>query len=114
MNCILQRTDHSGIIYMNLNDKFPDKSPQTASRLIDGEAVIVVPEHDEVKVLNEAGSRIWDLLDGTKDVVQLSKVISDEFDVSLDNAVDDMNEFIDELYEKNMIVLLEKPKDNSQ
>lgn len=83
----------------------PDKSPETASRLIDNEAVIIVIKENEVNVLNEVGSRVWDLIDGKKDVKQIASVISDEFNVSFDEAIKDTEMFIDELSRKNMVIL---------
>ena len=99
---------------MELKDKYPDKSPLTASRLMDGEAVVIMPQDNEVKILNEAGSRIWELLDGRQDISQISRVISDEFGVSCDKALEDIIGFIDELYQKKMVVLLDRPKSNDQ
>ncbi|MCK5139364.1 MAG: PqqD family protein [Thermodesulfovibrionia bacterium] len=99
---------------MELKDKYPDKSPLTASRLMDGEAVVIMPQDNEVKILNEAGSRIWELLDGRQDISQISRVISDEFEVSCDKALEDIIGFIDELYQKKMVVLLDRPKSNDQ
>lgn len=99
---------------MNLNDKYLDKSPQTASRIIDGEAVIIIPQEDNVKVLNGVGSRIWELLNGTRDVKQISSEISNEFDISHDEAFKDITEFVNELYQKNMVVVLNSPGENEE
>ncbi len=98
---------------MNLNNKYLDRSPQTASRIIEGEAVIIVPREDKVKVLNGIGSRIWELLNGTRDIEQITSEITSEFDVPHDEALKDIMEFINELYQKNMVVLLNSPKDNN-
>ena len=95
---------------MDLKGKYIDKSPWTASRLMDGEAVIIIPQDNEVKILNEVGSRIWEILDGSCDIKQISDMISDEFEVSRDKALKDIMEFINELYQKKMVVLLEEPK----
>ena len=46
---------------MAIEEKIPTKSSQTASRIIDGEAVIVLLKKSKVHVLNEVGSRIWEL-----------------------------------------------------
>jgi hypothetical protein len=99
---------------MDLKGKYPDKSPMTASRIMDGEAVIIMPQDNEVKILNEVGSRIWDVLDGSQDIDQIISVISDEFDVTRDKALQDITEFIRELYQKNMVVLLDRPKEKEQ
>ena len=99
---------------MDLKNKYPDKAPQTASRLIDGEAVIVVPQKDEVKVLNEVGSIVWELLDGRNTIGQMAKVISEEFEISPENAEKDIVDFLCDLYEKDMVILLDEPRDEDQ
>jgi hypothetical protein len=89
---------------MSSHKKYPRKSPQTASRVIDGEAVIIVPQDNEVKVLNEVGSRIWELLDGRRDISQLTDAIAAEFDVSYTETLEDITRFIEELEGKHMII----------
>jgi hypothetical protein len=99
---------------MSLHNQYPLKSPQTASRVIDGEAVIITPQNNEVKVLNEVGSRIWDLLDGNLDMKEVSSVISDEFEVSFDQALEDTTEFIDDLHRQKMVLLHDSPTGNDE
>lgn len=90
---------------MSLHNKYPLKSPQTASRVIDGEAVIILPQENEVKVLNKVGSRIWELLDGKKSINQLAVDIAGEFDVPFETTLQDITLFIEELDTKRMIIL---------
>ena len=90
---------------MSLHSKYALKSHETASRVIDGEAVIITPQNNEVKVLNEVGSRIWELLDGTRNIDQLAAVIAEEFDVTIETALQDITLFIEELDSRNMIIL---------
>jgi hypothetical protein len=99
---------------MSLHNQYPLKSSQTASRIIEGEAVIITPQNNEVKVLNEVGSRIWDLLDGRLDMKEVSSVISDEFEVSFDQALEDTTEFIDELLQRKMVLLHNSPTGNGE
>jgi len=95
---------------MDLIDKYPDKSSHTASRLVDKEAVIIIPKDNEVRVLNEVGSRIWKLFDGSRNIRQIATVISDEFEVGYDKTLEDVVEFIDELCQRKMVVLKENQK----
>jgi hypothetical protein len=78
----------------NWLDTQPTKHPRTASRLVDGEAVVVLPEENVVKVLNVVGSRIWDLADGTRTVREIAQTIHQEFDVDLAQAEQDVIEFV--------------------
>ena len=90
---------------MDISLKCPKKSEDTASRIIDGEAVIVTPQKGVVTVLNETGSGIWQLLDGENTVEDIINTISSEFNVSREEAEKDTLCFIEELIEKDMVVL---------
>ena len=93
---------------MKLTERYPAFHPQVAARIIDGEAVIVLPESSQVNVLNEVGSRIWELIDGTRSVGEIAEVIVAEYDVTTEQAEQDVNEFIQELVENKMLVLADE------
>jgi len=87
------------------------RDPQTASRVIAGEAVVLTPRNGRILTLNETGSRIWDLLaDGpsAKDIVDR---LVQEFEVTPDEARRDAEAFFDELVSRDMVTL-EEPRDN--
>ena len=93
---------------MEVTEKYPVLHPQVAARIIEGEAVIVLPESGQVTVLNEVGSRIWELIDGTRSVGEITKMIVAEYDVTAEQAERDVNEFIQELVENEMLVLADE------
>lgn len=84
---------------------YPTRSDKTAWRTIDEEAVIVIPEESQVKVLNATGSRIWELCDGTRSVFAIIQQITDEFSVKPQDAQDDVTEFVGELAGKGLLLL---------
>ncbi|MHC4627085.1 MAG: PqqD family protein [Planctomycetota bacterium] len=90
---------------MDISVKWPKRSEDTASRVVDGEAVIVIPQKGVVTVLNETGSGIWQLLDGRNSIEDITNIISSEFDVPREQAEKDTLGFIEELIEKEMVVL---------
>ena len=90
---------------MKLAKKYPVLHPQVATRIIDGEAVIVLPESSQVNVLNEVGSRIWEFIDGTRSVGEITEAIVAEYEVSTEQAERDVDEFIQELVDSKMLVL---------
>ncbi len=93
---------------MKLSEKYPVLHPQVAARIIDSEAVIVLPESGEVNVLNEVGSRIWELIDGAHSVGEIAEIIVAEYDVTAEQAERDVEEFIQELVETKMLVLADE------
>ena len=89
---------------MNWLDARPDKHPRTASRLVDGEAVIILPEEGVVRMLNQVGSRIWDLADGTRPVRDIAETIYGEFEVEREQARKEVVEFVQEMVEGELLV----------
>ncbi len=81
----------------------PRISENMASRMIDHEAVIVTPQEGLVRMLNDVGSCVWPLIDGKHTINDISEIITQEFDVSLDQAQRDVVIFFEELQEKGMV-----------
>jgi hypothetical protein len=89
--------------------KYPVLHPQVATRIVEGEALIVLADSGQVNVLNPVGTRMWELMDGTRSVQQIADTICDEFDVAEDEAKRDLEEFVQQLIESNAIVLQDQP-----
>jgi hypothetical protein len=80
----------------------PAKAPQTASRLIAGEAVILSLDTKVLRGLNAVGSRVWDLIDGTRSVDDIVDVIVAEFDVARPVAAADVEAFVGQLVDRGL------------
>ncbi len=80
------------------------RHPDVAHRIIDGQAVIVVPSTQSMHTLNEVGSFIWQACDG-KTEAQLVAAIVAEFEVDEPTARADLATFATELLEKKMLVV---------
>jgi hypothetical protein len=74
-------------------------------RMVDGEAVIVEPQNGLVNVINEAGSRIWELIDNKRSASQIADIISSEYEISAKIALEDTIAFLDEMAEKGLVKL---------
>jgi len=79
------------------------KSPDAASRTYDGQATIVLPSRDEVKVLNEIGSRVWDAIDGRRTLAQILESLLEEYDIPREQAERDVLDFVGELRTQGMV-----------
>jgi coenzyme PQQ biosynthesis protein PqqD len=84
-------------------DAYPIPNPAVQGRRLDNEAVLVLPERGEVKVLNEVGALIWQLADGTRTVAEIVTSVCAEYQVSQTQAEADVLEFIDELQAKAIL-----------
>lgn len=82
----------------------PRHSPRIAARVVEGVALVIVLEQQEVHRLDPVGSRIWELCDG-RSVGEICDVVVFEFDVERSEALDDLRGFLHELAAKGAIVL---------
>jgi len=88
-------------------DKIPIPSPTVVGRIVNDEAVLVIPVKGQVKVLNEVGARIWSLIDGSRTVWEIKTIIETEYSVSAEDALKDTSIFINQLAEREIIIFSE-------
>ena len=79
------------------------KAPTTASRVIEGEAVILSLDTKVLRGLNPVGSRVWELIDGQRSVEEIAGLIVNEFDVEGTQAAQDVRGFVQELLDKGLV-----------
>ena len=87
----------------------PTNQSGVVGRIVDNEAVLVLPEKGKIKVLNEVGARIWSLVDGKRSIGQIAAAICDEYQVDLPVAEADSLAFIAELAERGVVTVAPKP-----
>ncbi len=91
------------------SDAYPVPHPQVAARILDGEAVIILGETSEVVVLNEVGSRIWDLADGRRSLADISRQVAAEFEAEPGQIEADIHRFVHSLIQDKMVTLSSTP-----
>jgi len=79
------------------------RNPNAAYRVYDGKATIVLPEHAAVHVLNEVGSFVWDRLDGQRTLATIVDEVAATYEVSPDQAHQDVAAFVAALLEQKMV-----------
>jgi hypothetical protein len=84
-------------------DSVPVREHGIVGQVVDNEAVLVLPEKGEIKVLNEVGARIWELLDGMRSIREIAAALHAEYDVALAQAEGDTLDFITELASRQMV-----------
>ena len=80
------------------------KDSSIVSRVVEDEVILVpirqsVGDLESIYTLNEVGARIWDLIDGKKNVKQIAGQIVQEFDVSSKQSKEDALNFVHQLQE---------------
>ncbi len=86
-------------------DSYPAPAEHVRGRRLEHEAVVVLPEKGQVKVLNEVGAQIWALADGSRSVREIIAAVCREYDVPSAMAEVDTLKFLAELQQKGLIVI---------
>jgi hypothetical protein len=86
-------------------DSCPIPNPNVIGQMVEGEAVLVLPEKGKVKVLNPVGARVWSLADGHRNIRSIASLICAEFLVEPKQAEADVLAFITELVDKDIFYL---------
>lgn len=81
------------------------QAERTASRTIGGKAVVVVIDANELHTLNEVGSRVWELAQGTS-LADIAETIASEYEVEPDVAMADVRTFARQLLGKGMLEIV--------
>jgi hypothetical protein len=72
------------------------QSERTASRVVDGKAIVITIDQNELHVLNPVGTRVWELLDG-RPLHSIIDQIVHEFDVERPQAAQEVCSFAERL-----------------
>ncbi|MFN3966405.1 MAG: PqqD family protein [Endomicrobiia bacterium] len=74
-----------------------------AWRIIDGTACIVTVKDSRLHILNEIGTRIWQVIEKGIEFEDLIEKILQEYEVGPEKLKQDIKEFLDELNSKGLI-----------
>jgi hypothetical protein len=91
-------------------ESYPIPVPGVVGRVVEDEAVLVLPERGQVKVLNEIGARIWELANGQRPVSEIAALICKEYEVDLEVAAADALEFLADLESRGVVTVSDKPE----
>jgi len=83
------------------------RNPELVSTDVDGEKVMMSVENGEYFGLDPVGSRIWELIENPIRIESLINLLLEEFDVSREQCENDSFEFLNELLEKNLLVVID-------
>jgi coenzyme PQQ synthesis protein D (PqqD) len=88
--------------------QYTDDTRSFVTRQIAGETLIMpvasrVADLESIYVLNEVGSRIWQLVGSPTTADRIAQVVAREFDVSAERAAEDVAEFLGALDARGLI-----------
>ena len=84
-------------------NNYPVIHPELTWRLLDGEAVIVSPTSGEIRVLNQVGAEIWQLLVDGSAVGKIEAALIDQHNLSPEQAHADVSAFLEDLLSCGLI-----------
>jgi Coenzyme PQQ synthesis protein D (PqqD) len=95
---------------MPTSERYLAKSRDIAARTLGDETIIMSTLDSTIFMLNPTGTAIWNAADGN---TPLSRIIEErvcaEFDVPIDQASTDAQQFVDELAEHGILVVSDQP-----
>jgi pyrroloquinoline quinone biosynthesis protein D len=84
-------------------ERIPVKTKDTAHRQLADEALVVNFRSSFFYSFNPVGAQIWERCDGQHSVAQIAAELAEEYDVTLEEATRDCQEFIDGLAAEGLL-----------
>lgn len=81
------------------------RNPKLIANQMDGEIVMMSIDNGEYYGLDEVGSRIWDLMQEPVSISKLVDQLISEFDVTPDECLQDILSFLDELLNRDLVLV---------
>lgn len=90
---------------ITLHDRVRRRSDVIADTVGD-EAVLVTPSQARVRMLNETGSRLWALADGSLTLQAMADALATEYEVAPEQAAADALAFVRELLAAGLVEIV--------
>ena len=88
----------------------PVRNPASSSRTIDGQAVIAISEMAQIHILNDVGTRVWNLIDGARTVSEITELVKRQlaeegYEGVSSEVSSDIEQFFEAMAAKGMVTL---------
>ena len=97
------------------------KNPKVLTRIIDSNAVAIFLSDDyddslrrEVYIFNKTGTKIWELIDGKNNIVDIAEKIYSEYELPLEHANKCVKEMVDRLAKAMLINISAEERKNEK
>ncbi|MHB9111505.1 MAG: PqqD family protein [Thermoleophilia bacterium] len=78
------------------------------------DAVLLHAQRGDYYSLNKVGARLWVLTDGCKTIEELARLITEEFDISKEQAESDIIELAEQLEKEGLVTVVETPQSSQE
>jgi hypothetical protein len=92
---------------LSLDSQVAKDSDQVIDRVVDGEALLIHLHSGRYFSLNSVGTRVWECLDGSRSIKDLTAVVVSEYEVSEERAQADVLDLIGALLDENLAVVVQ-------
>lgn len=84
--------------------KIPNRKNTLAFNKLQNDTIIIdFSAEKQFHQVNEVGSLIWELCDGHHTLEKIAEIIHDQYDISLSDALKDVNHFISQLEQNDLL-----------
>ena len=81
------------------------RNPQTAGRVIDGQAFIVTPDDNKLHTLNGAATQLWQLAASAISIDDAVAALTREYEVDRETAQHDAEACLDDMVARQILVV---------
>lgn len=82
---------------------------ETQTDIVDGEAILIHPASQRVRMLNAAGTLVWTASDGRRSLAEIATLLSQTYQIDLTDAERDVLVFADSLIAAGLATLVAPP-----
>lgn len=79
-------------------------NPSLADQTLGGKSVLLDYDSRRILGLNTTGSRIWNLLDGTRSLDDVCRLLAEEHELPLEEVISDVEPFVRDLVDRELLV----------
>jgi len=89
---------------LNLHDRFQPREQEVASKVIDGEAIIINLANGVYYSIDKVGALVWELLQSGCTLEQVINTVTAQYDVTGEQAEANIRELVEELVQEDLVV----------
>ena len=94
-------------------EMYPKHCEGVIYRDIEREAVVLNLDNGFYYSLNQLGTEIWEMCDGTSSIEEMIQCVCDDYEVTYDQAKNDILELVDDLIREGLVTVDETPFESS-
>jgi hypothetical protein len=95
---------------LSLNHCFRPREEEVASKVIDGEAIIINLANGVYYSMDKVGALVWDRLQTGDTLDDVIVAVTDAYEVSREQAESNVHELVQELLQENLVIASENGK----